>query len=133
MSIHQLYLIGGHPNETITLIEDPSLTRCRLICEFRGKFVHADEPDFFEALCVIRRELEKKNCILFCYGASLNIFPSPEMRRTAVGKVAHKLEMGQPATGENLVNIFEDGYDVIPSTVDCQNQYVKQWLHSQGQ
>ena len=49
------------------------------------------------------------------------------------GKTAHKLDIGQPATRENLVDIFKRGYDVIPTTVERQKEYVKLWLFVRGQ
>ena len=130
MTQHQIYLIGGADDETATFTEEEANGLCRLVCEYRGKRISAEAHDYFEALSNVRLELEKEGLIPFCYGASLNVFPSKMARQMGGGKVAYKMEMGKPAPRESLVRIFEQGPDVIPSPVALQKEYFNDWLAS---
>ncbi|MDX8520814.1 hypothetical protein RFN30_21520 [Mesorhizobium sp. VK23D] len=56
-------------------------TRCRLTCSYRNKVIEAEEDDYFEALCQIRKQLEVEGILPFCYGASYNIFPEGDFDR----------------------------------------------------
>jgi hypothetical protein len=101
-----------------------------LNCEYRGTEIHAEADDFFDALCQIRLELEKEKLIPFCYGASLNVYPSGMARDMGAGKRAYKLKIGEPATTKNLVNIFAEGPDIIPVFVAVQKNFFKDWCDS---
>lgn len=127
---HQIFLIGGADDEMATLTEEDANGLCRLVCEYRGRVVSAEALDYFEALCNVRLELEKDGLIPFCYGASINVFPSPMARQMGRGKSAYKMEMGKQTTRECAVRIFESGADVIPSPVALQKQYFNDWLAS---
>jgi hypothetical protein len=120
---YEVFLIGGNDDEaaTFTTIEDGNT--CRLICEYRGKALTAESSDFFEALCEIRNELEKERLIPFCYGASLNVFPSGMARDMGAGLKAYKMEIGTPARSAELVEIFNEGADVIPCFVAVQREF----------
>lgn len=130
MTQHQIFLIGGADDETANFIEDEANGLFRLVCEYRGKTISSEARDYFEALCSIRLELEKEGLIPFCYGASLNVYPSAMARDMGKGKVAYKMQKGKPATRENLVRIFEEGADIIPSPVALQKEFFKDWLAS---
>ncbi len=132
MSTYTVLLIGGAENETGTFTEEESADQCVLTCCYRGKTIRASEPDFFEALCTIRRKLEQEGLIPFCYGASLNVFPSNMARQMGMGKAAYKMVINQPATQEQLVFIFDQGPDIIPASVGKQHQYFNNWLASLG-
>jgi hypothetical protein len=127
---YKIFLIGGADDEAAIFTEDESNDRCRLICEYRNKEIFGDANDYFEALRIIRLELEKEGLIPFCYGASLNVFPSRMARDMGKGKTAYKMEIGKHATRDNLVKIFEEGADVIPSPVARQKEYFEGWLRS---
>lgn len=73
---HRVFLIGGNDDETaiFTLFEEGN--DCRLRCEYRTKAVESTATDFFQALCDVRGLLAEDGLIPFCYGASLNIYPS---------------------------------------------------------
>jgi hypothetical protein len=130
MTQYQIFLVGGADDETANFIEEVENGLCRLVCEYRGKAIFFDARDYFEALCGIRLELEKEGLIPFCYGASLNVFPSAMSRQMGRGKVAYKMEMGKQATKQNQVRTFEQGSDVIPSFVALQKEYFNDWLAS---
>lgn len=130
MTQHQIFLIGGDDDETATFTESEANNQYSLVCEYRGKRISAEASDYFEALCKVRIELEKEGLIPLCYGASLNVFPSRMARDMNQGKKAYKTEMGKQATSENLVGIFEQGADIIPTYVTLQKEHFNDWLSS---
>jgi hypothetical protein len=72
---------GGADDETATITEEDANGQCCLVCEYRGKRISVEAHDYFDALSNVRLELEKKGLIPFCYGASLNVFPSQMARQ----------------------------------------------------
>jgi len=129
MGHHSVFVIGGEDDETISLSDEDIGDGCRLVCVVRGETHHADERDFFEALRTIRRRvLEPKGLIPFCYGASLKVWPSGMSRDMGRGLKAYKIEVGAPAS--ELVGIFEEGSDIIPVSVQLQEDYARDWLAS---
>lgn len=126
---YEIFAIGGDDGETISLTGEDVGSGCRLTCRVREETHHADESDFFEALRTIRRRaLEPLGLIPFCYGASLKVWPSTMARDMGRGLKAYKIEIGSQAT--ELVEIFDSGPDVIPSKVDLQEAYARDWLGS---
>jgi hypothetical protein len=130
MTEHRVFLIGGDDAETAKLTETTVEGQCLLSCEYRGTVLEASASDFFKALCQIRLHLEEEGLIPFCYGASLNFYPSGMARDMALGRVGYKLTMGRFARQQDLVSIYGEGPDVIPSTVAQQREYFNQWLAS---
>ncbi|WP_245436369.1 hypothetical protein [Mesorhizobium tamadayense] len=57
---YTVFLIGGGTggDEQATFELRDIGARCRLTCKYRGKVIEAEEDDYFEALCQIRRQLE---------------------------------------------------------------------------
>lgn len=126
---YEVFVIGGGDDEKVSIIQAQVGRGCRLSCEVRGETHYAEESDFFEALRTIRRRaLEPLGLIPFCYGASLKVWPSGMARDMGQGLQAYKIEIGSQAT--NLVDIFASGADVIPSPVDAQEQYARDWIAS---
>jgi len=66
----------------------------------------------------------------FCYGASLNVFPSGMSRDMGLGLKAYRLTKGHQAFNKDLVSIFDAGPDVIPSFVVNQKEYYEDWIES---
>ncbi|WP_457337653.1 hypothetical protein [Rhizobacter sp. P5_C2] len=127
MQIHKIYLIGGEDDEVATLVEHDADELCKLDCSYRGKEISANAGDFFEALCLIRLRLEDEGLRLFCYGASLNVYPSSMARDMGAGLKAYKMRDGMHASMADLVDIFAEGPDVIPASVSQQREFFKQW------
>ena len=128
METHSIYLIGGADDEIALLVEEKLGDKCNLKCSYRRKEISASENDFFEALCRIRSALETEGLLLFCYGASLNVYPSGMARSMASGKVAYTMKAGKHATKSDLVSIYAEGPDVIPATVAQQREYFNAWV-----
>ena len=127
---HGVYLIGGNDEETaiFTLFDEGDY--CWLRCEYRDKAVESTASDFFQALCDIRGLLAKDGLIPFCYGASLDVYPSGMARDMGRGLKAYKLAVGRHAKIDNLVEIFAEGPDVIPALVSAQEEFYHDWLAS---
>jgi hypothetical protein len=125
---HEIALIGAGDGERAVITEYEIGHTCKLICAYRGKTIEAEAGDFFEALCLIRRQLEHEGLIPFCYGASLNVFPSGMARDMGAGLKAYRLKKGVHARGADLVEIFDNGPDVIPASVDAQEAFWLEWL-----
>jgi hypothetical protein len=128
---HKLFLIGGDDDEPITFFEDGGYGQCKLRCEYRDKKLFAEATDFFEALCSIRIELEKDQLIPYCYGSSLNVYPSRMSREMSAGKSAYKLQIGRQSSKQDLVGIFNQGPDIIPASVSQQKEYFDGWIASE--
>jgi len=46
------------------------------------------------------------------------------------GLKAYKLALGKHANRADLVDIFDEGTDVVPTDVDAQEQFFRDWLGS---
>jgi hypothetical protein len=130
MSDHRLFLIGGAENESGLLTEIHGKDSCRLAFAFRGRTIEAESSDFFETFCQIRLYLEPDGLIPFCYGASLNVYPSGMARDMGLGRGAYKLTMGKLANRHDLVQVFSDGPDIIPVSVKIQREFYNEWLQT---
>lgn len=130
---YEVYLIGGADNETavFTLFADGG--DCRIRCGYRHKLIESTATDFFEALCNIRRQLAAEGLLPFCYGASLNVYPSGMSRDMGQGLNAYRLVMGQQAAMTDLVDIFGTGPDVIPASVELQETFFRDWIEKLGE
>lgn len=125
---HRIVLIGGETGEQAVFTEDDSHDTCKLTCAYRGKTIEAEATDFFEALCLIRQQLDPEGLTPFCYGASLNVYPSGMARDMGLGLKAYRLTKGEPARRADLVEIFDAGPDVTPASVQAQETFWREWL-----
>ena len=123
-------LVGGSDGERATFEINDVKNRCLLTCRYRDKTISSDSTDFFEALVSIRRQLQADGLAPYCYGASLNVFPSGMARDMARGLAAYKLTPGKHANRADLVKIFDEGTDVVPTDVDAQEQFFRDWVGS---
>jgi hypothetical protein len=124
----ELFLIGGVDDEKASFELIETGDRCGIDCKHKGEGFSAEGRDFFDAFQDVRRWLGKRGLIPFCYGASLNVWPSGMGRDMGQGLKAYKTQMGAPAT--ELVRIFEGGPDVIPAHVEAQEQFHNDWINS---
>jgi hypothetical protein len=129
---YSIRLVGGEDGERATFEFDDEQDDCLLVCRYRGQTISAQEDDFFEALVSIRRRLQAHGLMPYCYGASLNVFPSGMFRDMGSGLQAYKLTLGKQARMADLVGIFDEGIDVVPADVDAQEQFFRDWLGSLG-
>jgi hypothetical protein len=90
------------------------------------------EEDFFGALKQLRLDLEKTDALLYCFGASENVYPSGMQRSMGPAVLAYKMRIGSPALRQDIVNIFEVDETVVPSTVEQQERFHRRWIASLG-
>lgn len=130
MKTHRIHLIGGGDEESAEFIENELEDNCSLICRYRGKEIEGHADDFFDALCEVRLKLEIEGLIPFCYGASLNVYPSAMSRQMSLGKTAYRMTLGKQALRSDLVQLFAEGPDVIPAPVAQQREFFQSWVQS---
>jgi hypothetical protein len=94
--------VGGADGERATFEVIDVGDRCLLVCRYREKTISSEESDFFEALVSVRRQLQPHALIPYCYGASLNVFPSGMARDMRQGLKAYKLTLGKQAKNRQL-------------------------------
>jgi hypothetical protein len=92
--------------------------------------VVAVAANYFEALKRLRLHLEERYLFIRCYGASRDVYPSPMMLNMGEGRLAYRLIMGKQAVMKDAVDIFDNGSDVIPCTVQEQEEFYQAWLSS---
>jgi len=128
MDEYKVVLIGGADGEagTFSLLEEDR--RCHLTFSYRGRRIEAEASDYFEALCQVRLLLAKEGLIPFCYGASVNVYPSGMGRDMAAGLKAYKMALGKHVRIQDLVHIFSAGPDVMPAHVSRQREFFEEWL-----
>lgn len=123
------FLRESNGNEFEAWLESIEGNQKKLILTYRDKILSKTADDYFSALNLIRRELEKDNILIVCNGASKDVYPSPMMRDMGDGDLAYRLKLGYKAKREDIVNIFDVDKDkFIPSTVDEQEKYYNEWL-----
>lgn len=127
MKHHRLKLSGPDFETLATLIVGSD---CDLRCEFDDTTLTASGFDYFGALAELRSQLEVHKLSLHCNGASLDVYPSAMARQMSEGMLAYRLQKGKHSAQEDLVDIFEVGHWVIPSTVEEQKAYYEAWCSS---
>ncbi|WP_193771567.1 hypothetical protein [Mesorhizobium sp. M2E.F.Ca.ET.219.01.1.1] len=73
---YTVFLIGGGTGGDEQAVFTPQNvgTRCRLTCSYRNKVIAAEEDDYFEALCQIRKQLEVEGILPFFVMARARMF-----------------------------------------------------------
>lgn len=98
--------------------------------QFNNKEYTKTDENLFNAILSIRKELEKEDFLMNCYGGSKQVYPSSMALSMGYGRKAYKLQLGQPAKTADLVDIFETDNDVIPATIEEQKTFYENWLKS---
>lgn len=123
-------LHNGEEAEGTFTYDPKSHGNCHLRLKLCGRTFEATEWDYFEALCTIRKSLERSGIETLCYGASKTVFPSAMARDMGSGLVAYKITMGLHSRREDMVHIFDIGDDVEPATVAEQSAFFQTWVKS---
>lgn len=130
MSDYTIRLIGGSEEEA-GLVSYGVVDRiCKVSFHYRARLIEASSSDYFEAFSQIRLQLEQEGLIPFCYGSSLNVFPSGMCRDMGSGLSAYRLVAGCAPERTDLVQIFDSGDDVIPASVADQKAFHAGWIRS---
>ncbi len=127
MTEYKIRLVGGTEEELGILLVSTTNGICDLRFRYRLESLEARAPDCFDAFCKIRLLLERDSLSPYCYGASLNVYPSGMCRDMGEGLVAYRLQLGKESNRNDLVGIFDQGDDVIPSSVENQQRFFDEW------
>jgi hypothetical protein len=126
----EIALVGRREGERCAVTRTFDGEHCLLTVLHRAGRIEAAATDFFEAMCAVRRELEREGLLVRCYGGSLNVHPSGMGRDMGQGLLAYRTTFGKHAARSDLVDIFASGPDVVPATVHAQAQHHLAWLSS---
>ncbi|NNE84593.1 MAG: hypothetical protein HKN28_11540 [Alphaproteobacteria bacterium] len=88
--------------------------------------VEAD--DYFNALLILRTQLEATGHRLLCNGARRNVWPSGMSRSMGGGRKAYVMRMGQPTHGDDLVDIFDYAEPDLIVSVQEQKEFFDKWI-----
>jgi hypothetical protein len=108
-----------------------SKTRYKVSATVRGNLVvGVSERGYFRALQNVRRELEKDDVLLHCFGASEDVYPSGMQESMGPALKAYRTELGKQALSKDIVDIFDSDSSVKASTVSEQELFHQNWLRS---
>ncbi|QTD46038.1 hypothetical protein [Ottowia testudinis] len=88
--------------------------------------------DLFEALSLIRLEMENHGYLILCNGARKDAYPSRMSRQAGGGRKLYLFKNGIPARREDLVDLFESTEYERVGTVAEQRVAYEAWLRSLG-
>ena len=95
-----------------------------------GREILLESDDLFEALILMRLDLEGQGFKLLCEGARPNVMASGMSRSMSGGRKAYVLQLGRPSGLSNLVDIFESANPEDIGTVAQQKDFYEEWLRS---
>lgn len=122
-NIYTIQLLGGDENEAALIKLSRPNSECQIDMDYRGITIRAIDKNFFHAFCQIRTRLEQDGLYPICYGASLNVYPSSSLIEESGGLIAYRLPKDSMPIGDDIVDIFSSGLDVIPVSVEEQKAY----------
>lgn len=104
----------------------------RVSLEFpEGNSLSGQGGDLWEALVVLRLELERLGFLLSCNGSRRNVFPSAMLRQTSGGRLAYALTLPRGDHAGPAVDILDPAgptHDL--TTVALQREWFDAWLAS---
>lgn len=95
-----------------------------------GTIFVARNENYFDALILLRRQLEERNIVLLCKGCCKNVYPSGMILSMGYGDKAYRLTIGEPAKMNSLVYIFEPCDEKDYASVDEQHSFFEEWCNS---
>lgn len=99
--------------------------------EWRGPQLQATAPDLFEALVLVRRQLEPQGWLVAVQGSRLDAYPSRMARDMGGGERIYVHRPGQPARSEDLVDTLAAAEPEDLATVAAQQQYWQRVLRGE--
>ncbi|WP_460573188.1 hypothetical protein [Humibacter soli] len=91
----------------------------------------AEGPDLFEALALVRGQLEVHEVLIGCNGARRDVFPSVMQRQATIDRRAYVLAMPRGASRPSTVDVFAPAPDMsLLGTVDEQRAWFDTWRQS---
>jgi hypothetical protein len=102
----------------------------QIILSYEQRVLAQIAKDFFEALCLIRLQLEAENIIILCNGSRYDAYPSGMSRQMSNGLALYIHKLGEPSKRQDLVNIFDRADMELISSVSEQKDFYYKWLAS---
>lgn len=119
------------------------------VCQIKG-FDFSDRDDFrieyavdngpmesiqsdggvFNALCALRRVLEKIGIFVMCNASALDVYPSPMQIAMGNSTLAYRNTLGQQALAKDIVDMLDLSEVSGLATVDEQEAFHQRWLAS---
>jgi len=96
--------------------------------EWSGPMLQSSAADVFEALVLIRRQLEPLGWFVAVQWSRLDAYPSGMARDMGGGERIYLMRPGQKARIEDLVDTMAPADPERLATVDDQEEYWKRWL-----
>lgn len=119
-------------NEILTLFEEALDDEDKVVIELTidGRKIICKDDNFFSALTILRKELEKNNIQILCNGSAENVFPSSMQLSMGYGRNAYKLLIGKQATNKDVVDIFECDENLKFVSINKQEEFYDKWVKS---
>ncbi|WP_448089721.1 hypothetical protein [Pseudomonas azerbaijanoccidentalis] len=122
----------------ISIIVDGQKETATFLCgEARSTIVFSRKNGFskkYESqdlyLCLAKIRAEWPNIKFLCKGSKLNVTPSRMCSQMSGGSVAYELKIGEPATFDDIVQIFDHEETDIVFTLEEQQDFYRKWLLS---
>lgn len=120
---HHIKLQLGHTIETATLEEHFSSLTFTMKNGFKKTYT---DNDLYLCLAQIRRDFPEIKFL--CKGAKLNVFPSRMCSQMSNGAVAYEMTLGEAASRDNIVHIFDFEDKNITNDISEQIDFYHQWI-----
>ncbi len=92
--------------------------------------LESEAPNLCEALSLLRKQLESQSCQLLCNGSRRNVIVSGMSRQMSGGRKAYVVNLGEPASRESIVDIFDYAGPNEVSSIKDQQEFYKRWVDS---
>lgn len=132
-SVRLVSAAGPARDEPATLVcaePDGDEAQVELRLSWSGGSLVARRDDYFAALGDIRTALEPHGLMPYCFGASVDVYPSGMIRSMGYGLRAYRLRMGHQARKADLVPILGAADGLPIGSVAAQEAYFDRWLAS---
>ncbi|AZF36685.1 hypothetical protein C4J88_1901 [Pseudomonas sp. R4-39-08] len=89
-----------------------------------------EEKDLYVCFANIRADFP--HITFLCKGAKINVKPSRMASQMSAGLVAYEMTLGQQATNDNIVHLFDYEEENLTNNPQDQIDFFKKWLKSLG-
>ncbi|WP_419793594.1 hypothetical protein MYA83_17160 [Pseudomonas palleroniana] len=83
-------------------------------------------------VCLAKVRADFPNITFLCKGAKINVKPSRMASQMSSGLVAYEMTLGEQATNENIVHLFDYEDENLTNNPQDQIDFFKKWLASLG-
>ncbi|WP_305955626.1 hypothetical protein [Pseudomonas sp. R2-37-08W] len=83
-------------------------------------------------VCFANIRADFPHITFLCKGAKINVKPSRMASQMSAGLVAYEMTLGQQATNDNIVHLFDYEEENLTNNPQDQIDFFKKWLKSLG-